>query len=221
VRQETTFDAARTSRSFVLVCPDLLAPALPRLVAKLEASAPRARLEVALPRPDDARSLEDGRVDLVLVPALEEGPGLVQRGLGTVRFVVAMRKGHPLAGARKLTSAGWAAHPHVLVRTGHGGRNIVGGELERARFRRRIGLVVPTFLSALVAVAETDLFFTAPRELVSPLAVRFDLQLLAPPIALAEVPVSAVWHERFHADPAQRFFRDLVLAEITAALRGK
>ena len=57
VAHEAGFDPARTTRSFVLVCPDLLAPMLPRLVAHLGAKAPKARLEVVLPRPDDARAL--------------------------------------------------------------------------------------------------------------------------------------------------------------------
>lgn len=219
VHQEPAFDPARTTRSFSLVCPDLLAPVVSRLTGRLGAQAPHARLEVMLPRPDDGRALEEGRVDLALLPMPEEGPGLVRRGLGAVRFAVVARRDHPLGRARKLSGPQWASYPHVQVRTGHGGKNIVGSELARVQFRRRIGLIVPTFLSALLVVAETDLLFTAPRELVLPLADRFSLTLLDLPIAMAEVPVAAVWHERFHADPAQRFFRELVFTEVTAALR--
>lgn len=219
VHKEPAFEPARTTRAFSLVCPDLLAPVLRRLSAQLSAQAPHARLEVVLPRPDDERALEEGRVDLALRPLPEEAAGLVRRGLGKVRFAVVARRNHPLARSRKLTSEQWAAYPHVQVRTGHGGKSIVGSELARTQFRRRIGLIVPTFLSALLVVAETDLLFTAPRELVRPLLDRFALTLLALPIALADVPVAAVWHERFHADPAQRFFRELVFTEVADALR--
>ena len=219
VRQEPAFEPARTTRAFSLVCPDLLAPVLTRLSGQLSAQAPHARLEVVLPRPDDLRALEEGRVDLALMPMPEEGAGLVRRGLGTVRFAIVARRDHPLGRSRKLTGAQWAAYPHVQVRTGHGGKNLVGSELARVQFRRRVGLIVPTFLSALLVVAETDLLFAAPRELVRPLLDRFALTLLELPIAMADVPVAAVWHERFHADPAQRFFRELVIAEISAILR--
>ncbi len=223
VSSESSFTPAKTTRTFTLTCPDLLAPVLPRLFGRLHAKAPSSQLQVGPQRSDDSIALEDGRVDLALVPTPQEGPGLVQRGLGAVHFAVVARRGHPFKSTRPLTLAGWAEHPHVMVRTGHGGKSIVGGELARAKFQRRIGLVVPTFLSALVAVAETDLFFTAPRELVTPLAERFGLQLFDPPIAMTPVPVAAVWHERFHADPAHQFFRDLVLEEVAAALhlRGK
>ena len=219
LRQELEFSPARTTRSFTLVCPDLLAPVLPRLVARLAGAAPGARLECMLPRADDARALEDGRVDLLLQPTPQEGPGLVRRGLGSVHLAVLARRGHPQVKRGRLSTTAWTACPHVLVRTGHGGQGIVSSELSRAQVQRRIGLIVPTFLSAVVVVAETDLFFTAPRELLEPLLERFELQLVPPPLAVAPIPVAAVWHERYSAEPAQRFFRELVQLEVAALLR--
>lgn len=90
--------------------------------------------------------------------------------------------------------------------------------LEGARFQRRVGVVVPTFLAALATVAETDLFFAVPADLAGDLLRRFDLVALAPPVPLPGVPVAAVWHERVHADPVARFFRGVVLEEIGAAI---
>ncbi|HEU4535555.1 MAG TPA: LysR family transcriptional regulator [Polyangiaceae bacterium] len=221
VRRGAPFDRRSSDRAFVLACPDLLAPALPRLVARLSREAPRARLEIVGRGEGDAAGLEAGRADLALVPTPREGPGLVRRGLGSLRFGVLARRGHPaLRRAGPLDARAWAAHPHVVVRTGHGGPSVVGEALARLGFERRVGLVVPTFLSALVAVAETDFFFTAPRELVGPLVERFELAVLDPPLAIPEVQVAALWHERYHADPAHRFFRTLVRGEIEAALGG-
>lgn len=210
VEHEVEFDPARTTRAFTLVCPDLLAPLLPRLVAQLSRAAPHARLECALPRADDARGLEEGRIDLVLQALPQEGAGLLRKGLGSVHMAVVARRDHPLVRKGKLSLKAWTARPHVLVRTGHGGRSIVSGELVRASVKRRIGLVVPTFLSAVVAVEATELFFMAPRELLLPLLARFDLQLVPPPLSMPPIPVAAVWHERYGCDPAHRFFRELV-----------
>ena len=89
---------------------------------------------------------------------------------------------------------------------------------ERAGLSRRIGLVVPTFLSALVAVAETELFFAAPRELLRPLLPRLGLVVVAPPIEIPPLPIAALWHERYQADPAHRFLRTLVIDELRAGL---
>lgn len=223
VRHEVSFEPARSRRTFSLVCPDLLAAALPRLVATLGGQAPGARLDVLPPQSDDLRALEDGRRDVALIPTPSAGAGLVQCGLGRLHFAVFARADHPalVRGARRLTRAAWAQHPHVQVRTGHGGRSIVATALAEARFERRVGLVVPSFLAALTVVAESDLFLTAPRELAAPLAAHLQVVSVEPPLALPPVPVSAVWHERVSADPAHRFFRGLVVDVLRAVIDAR
>ncbi|MCA9705270.1 MAG: LysR family transcriptional regulator [Myxococcales bacterium] len=219
VRHELAFDPAQTTRSFVLVCPDLLAPLLPRLSARLHAQAPRARLEVRDRGLDDDQALERGLADVALGPEPAEGVGLRTRGLGTLHWGVVARCDHPALGrGRRLSARAWAEHPHVLVKTGSSSRSFVGAAIERAGLSRRIGLVVPTFLSALVAVAETELFFAAPRELLRPLLPRLGLVVVAPPIEIPPLPIAALWHERYQADPAHRFLRTLVIDELRAGL---
>lgn len=220
LRDEPRFDPARTARTFSVICSDVLAPLLPRLSARLGAAAPGARLEVRDRSRDDATALETGQADLALGPGPAEGAGLCTRGLGAIHFGVVARRGHPaLRSGGKLRARAWVEHPHVVVRTGNRSRSFVAQALRREGLERRVGLVVPTFLAALVAVAETDLLFAAPRELVEPLLPRLGLVVAAPPIAVPAVPVVAVWHERYQADPAHRFLRGLVLDELEAKLR--
>ena len=219
VRHETTFDPAKTTRTFVLLCPDLLAPLLPKTVAAISAAAPHAHIEMRLARGGLARDLEEGSADLALAPLPEKGLGLVQRKLGELTFAVVARRDHPGVGRRRTLSAKrWRAYPHVIVRRGHGGPAIVGGALAAKGFERRIGLVVPTFLAALVAVSETDFFFTVPRQLVRPLIDRLQLRIVEPPFELPMVAAAALWHERLSADPAHRFLRQIVIAELNAAM---
>jgi DNA-binding transcriptional LysR family regulator len=223
VRHEVSFDPARSRRTFSLVCPDLLAAALPRLVSTLGRQAPGARLDVLPPQSDDLRALEDGRRDVALVPTPSAGAGLVQCGLGRLHFAVFARADHPalVRGTRRLTRAAWAQYPHVQVRTGHGGRSIVATALAKAEFERRVGLVVPSFLAALTEVAESELFLTAPRELAAPLAAHLDVVWVEPPLTLPPVPVSAVWHERVTADPAHQFFRGQVVEVLRAVIGAR
>lgn len=124
------------------------------------------------------------------------------------------RAGHPPPRAGKLSLAAWLAHPHIVVRTGNTSASVVGEVLTRAAARREVGPVVPGFLSAMIAAAETDFFFNAPRELVADLAPRLGLVAYAPPVALPALPVAALWHERFHDDPAHTFFRDRTIAAV-------
>ena len=219
VHHETGFDPATTTRSFGLICPDLLAPLLPRIVARLHERAPGARLEVLPRRRDDAMALEEGRADLALSPAPLHGPGLVRRGLGSVDFGVVARCEHPGLGRRRTLSArAFARFPHVMVRSGHGGTSIVAEALARAGFERQVGLVVPTFLAALVAVAETDFFFTVPRQLVQPLLEPLGLRVLVPPVELPTIATTALWHERFSTDPGHEFVREIVIERVQEAI---
>lgn len=214
VAHEPAFDPAQTTRTFTLSCPDLLAPTLGALAARVGRQAPGARLVVRPRRPDDAHALERGETDVVLSPTPSVGPGLVRRGLGRVRFAIHMDAGHPLVAPRpRVTLQAWLVYPQVIVETGHGGSSLVAATLARAGIERRIGLVVPGFLAALAALRGTELTYAAPRELTAPLLETFGLCAAVPPIDLPEVPVAALWHERFTHDPAHRFFRELVRRE--------
>lgn len=221
LHHQTRFTPATSTRSFTLVCPDLLATLLPRIVARLRREAPRASLEVVHRGGDERLALEDGRADLLLGPTPGDGPGLRTRGLGSVHFGVVARRHHPgLTASGQLRAHAWTAYPHVMVRSGSTSRSVVGDALTQAGLTRELALVVPSFLAALVAVAETDLFFAAPRELLHPLATRLELVVVPPPISIPPVPVAAVWHERFDAEPAHRFLRALVGEEVEAGLRA-
>jgi len=190
------------------------------MIARMQEVAPHARLEVRNRSKDDAYALETGQVDLALGPGPAEGAGLQTRGLGEIHFGVVARRGHPaLTRGGKLRAKAWVKYRHVLVRTGSSSRSFVGEALERAGFQRSIGLVVPTFLAALVALCDTDLFFAAPRELVQHLLRRLDLVIVDPPIEVPALPLVSLWHERYQADSAHRFFRTLVVEEIAAGLR--
>lgn len=219
VAEGAGFDAAGTTRVFVLACPDLLAPLIPELLAALSSHAPKASLRIAPATGDVAAMLGAGTCDLALGGALAVGPGLVQRPLGAVSFGVLARRDHPAA-KRKLTVATWSAHPHVIVRSENGSPNRVGNALEQAGVQRTIGVTVPSFLAAAWVVARSEMFFTAPHELTAELCQALDLVSLAPPVPLPTMPVAAHWHERMQADEGHRFFREIVATVLVGRTKG-
>lgn len=219
LRHESRFEAQTSERGFRLICPDLLAPALPRLVEALHRHAPKTTLEILAGGPDEGAHLEAGAADVALGPTKREGPGLVTRGLGAIGFGIVARQGHPaLSRATKLSARAWAAYAHIVVQTGNRSPSLVGQAVERAGLDRRIGVRVPSFLAALFVCAQTDLFFAAPRELVTPILDPLGLRCVRPPIDITDVPVAAHWHERFQDDPAHRFFRELVIESLESTL---
>ena len=105
------------------------------------------------------------------------------------------------------------------MRARDGGPSILDRALAAAGVERRVSLHVPSFLVAPEVVARTDHFFTAPRELVAPIAERLSLRMCPVPIPIPELPVAVFWHERFQADPGHRWFREVVAERVSAALR--
>jgi DNA-binding transcriptional LysR family regulator len=215
--REAEFDAATSTRAFSIACPDLLVALLPELLGRLAKEAPQVRLSAQPPPADLGALLGDGALDLAVLPARDEGPGLVQRVLGSVHWSILARRGHPAITERGLTRAAWLAHPHVIVRTAEG-TGVVGRELGRLQIERRIGFMAPSFLAALHAIAATDWFFAAPRELTADLAEDLDLVMVDPPIALPAQRVAIVWHERMHADLGHRYLRELLADVVGGAL---
>jgi DNA-binding transcriptional LysR family regulator len=211
------FDPATTTRTFSLATPDLLAPALPDLLAAMNAASPNAGLH-ALAQPLDApAALASGACELLLGAALTSAPGVLQKRLGAIHWCVLARRGHPVLPGR-LTAAAWGRYPHVMVRSGNGSPNRVARALEEAGVKRRVGVAVPSFLAAPWVVARTDMLFTAPRELVGEVARALDLVMLDPPVALPTIAVAAMWHERMDGDAGHRWLRGVVVKTLKARL---
>jgi DNA-binding transcriptional LysR family regulator len=218
---EPRFEPKTSRRTFVIACPDLLGALLPTLLPTLQARAPHTQLEIRpLPIGELSTALADGSLDVVLCPAPCEGSGLMQRTLGAISWCVLARKKHP-ALKKKLTAKVWGQYPHVMVRSGRDTPNRVSQAASAERVSREIGLVVPGFLLAMYAVASSDLFFTAPRELVTPLAASLSLAVTNPPVHIPQLDVLLVWHERVNNDPGHRWFRALLVEIFTAKLMNK
>ncbi|HEU4405941.1 MAG TPA: LysR family transcriptional regulator [Polyangiaceae bacterium] len=202
------FDPKASARAFVVACPDLLVAFLPEVLGRFAREAPRASLEIRAPPAELGARLAEGALDLAVLPAQGEGPGLVQRLVGSVHWCVLARTCHPALRRGRLDLAAWLGSPHVVVRTGEGS-GAIGRELARRGLERRVAFAAPSSLAAAHAVAHTDWFFAAPRELVRRLADDLDLAVLDPPVAMPPVRVGLVWHERMQADPGHRWLRQL------------
>jgi DNA-binding transcriptional LysR family regulator len=203
------FTAATSKRVFSVASPDLVAAAFPELLGRLGREAPHVRLEMTPPPADLGAALADGSIDLGVLPARTEGAGLVQRVIGTVSWCVLARKGHPAVKKNKIDLPTWLSTPSVLVRT-RDGRGELLRELATRGHHRPIAFIAPSFLAAVQAVAHTDWFFAAPRELVGGLAAELSLLMIEPPAAVPKLRIAVVWHERMHADAGHQWLRELV-----------
>ncbi len=189
---------------------------LPAVLQRLAKEAPRFDLRVVFQTDSASGMLQSGEVDFLLTPviAADMGPGMYARKLFVERFVCVVRRGHPIA-KRKLTLARYVAASHALISPRGKEGSPTDDALARMGLSRRVAVTVPHFLVAPHIVVQSDLVLTLPARVASMLAAPLGLAILKPPseLRLDGFTMSAVWHERTHADPAQRWMRE-VFAEV-------
>ena len=203
------FDPGSTTRAFRFYMSDLgQIEFLPPLIERVQRAAPGVRLEaVALEVDDIADALATGALDLAVgfLPGL--GPPVRRRALFRDPYLCLMRADHPI---KALTRRRFQEASHALV-TYKGGHRVVEEALERAGLARRIALRLPHFTVVPMVLERTDLLCTLPARVARVFERRGGLKSLAPPVPIPPADVAVHWHERFEADPGNRWLRERVV----------
>jgi DNA-binding transcriptional LysR family regulator len=223
----TAFDPVRSDRTFSLLLTDVgMVRFLPNLIAHVAAIAPRVNIRAM---PLDSRQfelkLEAGEADLALGAFPKAPRHLRRQRLYFDGYVTVVRKGHPKIPAVR-SRAGFLAQRHILVtasETGHAAHGTAQRVLTSQIAPGNIMLRVPSFIAGAIVAAETDGLATLPANLAKRLAGPLGLTAFETPIALPRIEITQYWHERYHRDPAHRWFRSITseLFGATASLRGR
>ena len=207
LRDGAGFDPASAEESFNLLLSDLGEIVyLPRLMAHIQAHAPRVALQVRqFSSGGYAEALEAGLADLAVGYLSNPRSSLRSRKLFSVRFRCIVRAGHPVLDG-PLTLDRYAALSHIAVSRRGGREAMVTTALAALGIERRIALVVPHFFATPAVVAATDLAVTVPANLAQLYEGR-GIVSLDLPFAVPAVELALYWHERMHEDPANRWLR--------------
>ena len=205
------FDPAKSTGIFTAGMAEYAEVALVgRLAESFASQAAKATLRLTpLTGAEAAEQLDRGAID-VAVAHMRALPGhLDSMMLLRDPFVLVARRGHPLV-AQSLSLEAYAALDHVLVSP----RGDATGAIDRALvdfgLKRRIALLVATYLALPVALAASDLVATVPRRTAQQIAAIAEIEIMPLAIDLA-VPVSMAWHRRATSEPAQSWFRSLLI----------
>ena len=192
------------------------------LVAAVTEAAPGVRLRFA-PKPlKDPHPLREGEIDLEIGTPGLTAPELRTQLLFRDSFVGAVRVGHPLL-AGPVTPERYTACRHVVASRKGCFAGPVDDALAALGLRRKVVAVVPGFPDAMRVARQTDLVALLPRSCVGRLPVQSDplprgLSGFDLPVRTPDVAVSAMWHPRLDADPAQRWLRSTVTTVCRAAV---
>ncbi|AGC46327.1 LysR family transcriptional regulator [Myxococcus stipitatus DSM 14675] len=220
LRNESVFEPRTSSRRFTIASGDYhAATLLPPLLEILDAEAPGVDITIRpLVVPQLEAQLESGEVDLVIAAFPDPFPALRQQRLFREDFVCIVRRDNA-AVKRGLDLETYLRLPHVLISPRGDGAGAVDMALERLGQSRRIGLRLPYFLTAALAVVRSNHVLTAPRRLAELFQDLCPVRLMPPPVTLAPFDVLQLWHERFDDEPAHRWLRTQI-ARAAAAPRG-
>src|ERR671934_2396190 len=203
------FEPATATRAFRFYMSDLgQIEFLPPLVERVERAAPGVHLEaVALDVEDIAPALATGALDLAVgfLPGL--GPPVRRQALFRDPYLCLMRADHPIT---SLTRKKFAEASHALV-SYRGGHRVIEEALERAGLARKIALRVPHFTVVPMVLERTDLILTLPARVARVFERRGKLKSLPPPVSIPPAEVAVHWHERFEADPGNRWLREQIV----------
>ena len=205
------FEPATATRAFRFYMSDLgQVEFLPPLVERVQRLAPGVRLEAVAFDPEDiGDALGAGALDLAVgfLPAL--GPPVERQALFRDPYRCLMRADHPIG--KTLTKKKFLEASHVLVTYRGGGHRVIEEALERAGVARRIALRVPHFTVVPMVLERTDLVLTLPARVARVYERRGNFRALPPPVPIPPAEVAVHWHERFAADPGNRWLREQVV----------
>jgi DNA-binding transcriptional LysR family regulator len=205
------FDPAKSAGIFTAGMAEYAEVALVgRLAASFARQAAKATLRLTpLTGIEAAEQLDKGAID-VAVSHLRTLPAHLD-SIVLLRdpFVLIARRGHPLA-AQSPSIETYAALDHVLVSP----RGATTGAVDRALadfgLKRRIALLVATYLALPAVLTASDLVATVPQRTARQIAAMTDIEIMPLAIDLAAT-VSMAWHRRATSEPAQIWFRSLLI----------
>jgi DNA-binding transcriptional LysR family regulator len=208
-----SFDPALSEREFVFCTSDLGALILlPRMLLALKKRAPKLRLRaVQIDQRLMAEALESGEADIAIGAFPGLSAGFYQQRLYTESYICLVRNGHPATQAT-FDRARFLQETHVVVsaeKSGHAHR-VAEQILLGVCPSERVALRVPNFLVSALLLRDTDLVVTVPGRMGELLSRDLGLKMLPCPVEIPQFEVKQYWHERFHHDPAVKWFRTVI-----------
>ena len=109
-----------------------------------------------------------------------------------------------------MTLAAFRNVPHAFADAKGYVHEILDRWLTRHKLRRSVRLHVPNYLVLPLVIAKSNLQAIVATGVAEVFANILPLKIMPLPIKAPTYDIKLFWHERFHRDPANRWFRDFV-----------
>lgn len=201
------FDPQTCDQTVILSSNDymqytLLAPAL----LEMRKKAPRMNFAVRQAEiADIVPMMEKGAIDIAITIPEFSDDRLRSQLLYTERYLVAMRRHHPLE-REKLTLDAFLEMDHAIVSPTAGQfRGPTDHALKKLGLARKVSLSVSSFFTLIEVIANSDYLALIPQRLSAKFLDR--LSIAEPPLAIPGFEAISAWGNATHLDPTRRWVR--------------
>jgi len=215
IESHLEFDASKSDRTFRIFMSDLgqmvLLPKLVELIAREAPSVNVHTVQVPAARMR-AVALESGDVDLA-VGYFEEFEGSIRcQVLFEEHYVGMVRANHPTING-PISFEQFLTTPQLVYQPsggGHGSQEtMVDKAFWAAGVERRVAVRLAHTMGISSMVSSTDLLVVVPHRLARACDGLINVTIFELPIDIPKFQIAQYWHDRFHADPANRWLRGL------------
>ena len=214
VDQPAKFAPQTTTINFRVYINDVgMLLVMPQVFEYMNQHAPRAKLTILDLRPDEVmEALDSGEIDLAVGYFLGIPDWAHQQSIRNTSYVCVVRADHPsIRGSLSLEQ--FLSAKHGMYWTTGSPHGIVEETLAKRGLTRDVLLRVPRFAALPFLIAQSDLIATIPEDLGLAFSKLINIRVFAPPLKLPSFEIKQYWHERYHADAANRWMRTVIKNE--------
>lgn len=206
------FIPAQAERRFAIALNNYAAVVLARpITAGCAALAPNVRVSL---RPSGTLNLPElldrGELDIAIAALDPPADRFAAHVLVEDRYVVVMRRGHPVA-QKKLGLKTFAALPHLVISSSGEDLGFVDAALAAAGYARSIALEAP-YLSAGAILVQSDMVAVLGAQMAQEFRRAYAIELRDLPFKSPPLRSVMLWHKRFNDQAAHRWLRELTVS---------
>lgn len=209
------FDPSTSRREFRIALTDIAEGIyLPFVLRALEASSSQMTLRSVFMSPHQLEAeMAAGTVDIAAgyYPDIK-GSAFMHRRIGMHSFACIAAKDNTLLG-ECMTMEQFSSLPHVVVEATGRSQELFDRFLQKRRLLRRVILRSPHFMSVPVIVAASSAVAVVPQALADFMASYSLIRQVALPFKPPAFQVNLYWHRSAHADPANQWLRQTLIAQ--------
>jgi DNA-binding transcriptional LysR family regulator len=187
---------------------------LPGLMDRLSRVAPNIMFEQIAWHDRRFEDVESGKADMVL--DLGGAPPTLQSETLFPDKMVCLLSSHHPAGGRRMSLTQYLRYPHAVVNILAGQQTIPDRPLGDLALKRRVELLVPSFVPAVLAVARTRMILTLPHKLAKKVSTIAAVRMAGAPVEIKGFKYKMTWHPRLSSDPAHKWLRAQIRAVASA-----